>query len=257
MGDATYKNMAADVFGVGSSKSCVEGRGADWRDYNNDGAIDLLLPVRLSAKALTADRDASATSVYVNSGAPAYRLIHSSEENGIEYEERHAAGVWGDIDNDGNVDLLTATDCACRFLDLYIQRPDHQFELKTSEYGVAGIADAGDAVWVDFDNDGKLDIATFENRHFRLLRNTIQAGNNYIELDFDQQDAMAIGGTVTAYCKDLKYTQQVTSGRGALMQQPLRLHFGLDKSASVDSIVVEWPNGGKRESFGPVAATKN
>ena len=42
--------------------------------------------------------------------------------------------------------------------------------------------------------------------------------------------------------------QEVLSGGSYLSQSDLRLHFGVAAAASVDTVVVLWPNG-KRDTF--------
>jgi hypothetical protein len=52
-----------------------------------------------------------------------------------------------------------------------------------------------------------------------------------------------IGARVTVVAGDLTQTDQVRSGDSYLSQSDLRLHFGLEKRAKVDSIQVRWPSG--------------
>ena len=52
-----------------------------------------------------------------------------------------------------------------------------------------------------------------------------------------------IGARVTVVSGDLTQTDEVRSGDSYLSQSDLRLHFGLEKRAKVDSIQVRWPSG--------------
>lgn len=214
----------------------AHGIGCDWADYDNDGAVDLLLPQSVTPKALLAANQHGGSTILRNGGAPEYAMEDRGASGAIEYVDRHAGGTWGDADNDGLLDALMTTSCDCRYAALYHQRPDHQFEDRTTEAGLRNVVIGPDAVWVDYDNDGRLDIATTTNGRFRLYRNAgTGENNNYVELDLNGQ---GIGSTVTLYSGNAKVTKQVTSGRGLLMQPPLRLHFGLAGSTHVDSVVV-------------------
>jgi hypothetical protein len=52
-----------------------------------------------------------------------------------------------------------------------------------------------------------------------------------------------IGARMTVVAGDLTQTDQVRSGDSYISQSDLRLHFGLEKRAKVDSIQVRWPSG--------------
>jgi hypothetical protein len=248
-GDTSFVRVdqgAADA-GAGSHEA-----GCDWADYDNDGNVDLLSPRSVTPRALLAAARTSrvSTAILTNAGAPDYDVQDRNAAGGIEYVDRHAGGTWGDADNDGLLDALITTSCDCRYAALYRQRPDHQFEEMTTEAGLRNAVIGPDAVWVDYDNDGRLDIATLSGGRFRLLRNTGTGENNsYVELDLS---GSPVGSRVTLYTGNGKITRQVTSGRGLLMQPALRLHFGLANSERVDSVVVDGP-GNRSRTYTEVA----
>lgn len=247
-GDSTFANVSRKSISLHQMGESI-GRGCDWADYDNDGDLDLLLPNTVSMRNAT-DIEGSGTLIYSNSGAPDYELVAAAVDNGIRYEEKHTGGAWGDVNNDGLMDVIITTSSPCRYADIYVQGPGNRFQLATSDYGLHQVAAGNDAVWVDYDNDGQLDIATIDNGRFRLLRNNGLFNNsNYVELDLASPSGNGggAGATVTVFAGGIRYTQQVSAGRGILMAKPLRLHFGLDNARVIDSVAILWPNSSTPE----------
>ena len=251
-GDGTFTDICyskkIDVNSGGSN----HGTGVDWYDYNNDGNIDLLLCQFAHPHFIAQGLDHRGTAIYKNNGPPNYTFTDIVGQygnytglvspSGLELEETHAGGAWGDIDNDGLADFLMTVFYGCRYIELYHQKPDHTFELVTYDWGLKRINTGTDLVWVDFDGDGKLDLAGADNGQFRLYKNTFPA-RNFIELNLRSTSAnkFAIGARVTLYASGQKYTQEVCAGRGEKMQKPYTLHFGLQWTPTIDSVVVLWP----------------
>src|SRR5262249_51175620 len=90
-------------------------------------------------------------------------FVDVTEEVGLDNNDRfHFAGAWADYDEDGWPDLLVANDFGRK--NLY-----HNEGLKNGKIhfkdvaGPAGVEDYGagmSATWLDYDNDGHLDIYT-------------------------------------------------------------------------------------------------
>ena len=117
-----------------------------WGDYNNDGNLDILLT---GLTGWTAPERISR--IYRNNGDGSFADIHASLE-GVYY----GAAMWGDYDNDGDLDILITgkganggvtrlyrNDGADTFSDIHAPFPP----LNESA-----------AAWGDSDNDGDLDI---------------------------------------------------------------------------------------------------
>lgn len=225
-------------------------------DINNDGTIDALIAHRKGA----GNEFMPASQLYLNTSRQSdIQLRQAALSQLPSFEERHSGGAIADVNNDGLQDYILLTSCQCRYADLYIQNTNGKFELKTSEYGLEGLAGNQDALWADFNNDGRLDLAIIDKGQLLIYRNKVGSGNNYIQIELQTGglNKSSAGSQIKVFTKEGVYTQQVISGRGLLMQDPCRLHFGLGKVESVDSILVSWPGvSGHVEKFTNLAINK-
>jgi len=244
-GDETFTNVIDQklIDYISPTKS-NHGTGVEWADFDNDGDMDLLLP-QLAHPDYMIQYGHQTTTIYRNEGPPNYNFTDLTGQHGIEYEETHAGGTWGDINNDGLLDLFLTVFYGCRYVDVYLQKPDHTFELKTFEFGLQNVVTSKDAVFIDYNNDGKLDLAGGEYGKFRLYKNTGPFNDNYVEINLEctSGNSFAIGARATVYAGNEMFTREVIAGKGASMQKPYRLHFGLGDHNNIDSVTVRWPNG--------------
>jgi enediyne biosynthesis protein E4 len=82
-------------------------------------------------------------------------------------------------------------------------------------------------------------------------------GNHRVEFRLvgTKSNRAAIGARVTVRAGKLVQFDEVRGGASYLSQNDLRVHFGLGKAASLDSVEVLWPSG-TVEKFAGVAADK-
>ena len=124
--------------------ACYLGAAA-WADYDNDGHLDLLLSGATTGGGLVSGlwhNDGHGNFTNVNAGLPAMDL---------------GFAVWGDFDNDGDLDLLYGGNTDAGFITR-IYRND-QGTFTDINAGLLPVLWAS-AAWGDFDNDGRLDIMT-------------------------------------------------------------------------------------------------
>ncbi len=240
--DGTYSIIAGGPAGGGDADFDATGArvGCHWADYDNDGDMDLLLPGRSSVAAARGNRGGTFADRPVLRRVSAERNQWRSQGE-FEYEEGRAGGAWGDANNDGYLDMFLTTSCGCRYASFYEGAVGGGFSNRGDDYGISRLAAGADALWVDYDNDGRLDLATFVDGRFALLHNTRVSTNAYADIELVGGDA--IGARVDLYAGGRRYTAEVNSGRGMLMQEPARLHFGLGAARAIDSAVVRRANG--------------
>jgi hypothetical protein len=176
---------------------------------------------------------------------------------------------WGaeflDYDNDGSLDILAANGHVYPQIDrlrrstsyrqrtlLFRQLRDGRFSDVTGSLG-SGFTEPkssrGAAVG-DLFNDGDLDIVLNNlDGPPTLLRN--RGGNrsgHWISLKLIGDPSLktprdAIGTVIFCYAGGFRQRGEVSSGRGYISQNDLRVHFGLGSATTVEKLEVLWPNG--------------
>jgi len=264
-GDGTFTNVAEEL-GVAYDEDGMENgnMGCDWGDFNNDGKIDLLV-----------------TSMIFE-----YNYLYRNEGNGILKEVTKAANLgdegyayigWGnsliDFDNDGDLDILIADGDVQDYADIYSEvfsykQPDSFYEnlgngkfrnvsKLVGPYFTTPTVSRG-AAFGDYDNDGDIDIAVLHPNGFAtLLRNDTPHVNHWLTITLvgEGLNKQAIGARALVYNEGKFQIREVKSNSSYMSQSDLRLHFGLGKHTSVDSIRVRWTDG-TWQSFGPCPADR-
>jgi hypothetical protein len=130
---------------------------------------------------------------------------------------------------------------------LYRNKGGLQFEDISDSAGIGGAAISNGAVYVDLDNDGKLDLVTNNiNGPAFVLHNETKGGHYLtVRLEGDSLNKEGIGAAVTAYGGGMQQVVKQYPVRGYLSTVDDRLHFGLG-SGGLDSLAVVWP-GGRRQ----------
>jgi hypothetical protein len=157
---------AADIFTrvmQGSIVSDVaENRGAAWGDYDNDGFIDLFVARNGPNSSPAPHR------LYHNNGNSTFTLVTTGPIAEVASTGRGAA--WGDYDNDGYLDLVLVNIGQPNYL--FHNNGDGTFAAVPDAEVVSDIADSRGVSWVDYDNDGHLDLfRTAVAQPRRLYRN--------------------------------------------------------------------------------------
>ena len=161
-----------------------------WLDYDRDGCVDLFVGryVRFDPKY----RSYYAADNYpgpLDYAADSNRLFHNNcngtftdvtDKSGIGAFKGRTMGVTAaDFDDDGYADIYVANDKTENFL--FRNKHDGTFEEIAGENGVAygqngEMTSAMGPIFVDIENDGRLDLWVSDSKYNRLLRNTGKIG---------------------------------------------------------------------------------
>ncbi|MEW6755226.1 MAG: FG-GAP-like repeat-containing protein [Candidatus Latescibacterota bacterium] len=151
--------------------------------------------------------------------------------------------VWnarfGDLDNDGDLDLLT-----CRPHRLFLNDGNGFFSDATERSGIPGapvVVTLG-----DYDHDGYLD-ACFgwgDASVGPVLYRNQGTGSHWLEVELVgvRSNASGIGARVVATAGQLRQVREVLGGQG-FSQDEMIAHFGLGERTQVDELEVRWPSG--------------
>ena len=142
-------------------------------DYDRDGFLDLYLCVYSYFFGAGEDKAGTPAPYYdARNGPPAVlfrndghgRFVDVTGEAGLDAgnDRYHFAAAWGDYDGDGWPDLLVANDFGTKNLYRNLGRRDGavKFEDVAASAGVLDHGAGMSAAFLDYDNDGRLDIYT-------------------------------------------------------------------------------------------------
>jgi hypothetical protein len=239
-GDGTFQRVLTNA--IVSSRWVGGSEAGTWGDYNNDGLLDLFV---------TGD-NGSPDRLYRNDGGGAFTLITNVPMASRPAGSDSLACAWGDYDNDGWLDLLVTHHNANN--SLFHNNGDGTFTqilagAPVNDYG-PGYSLAG---WVDYDNDGFLDLFIGQNNSdttsiTNLLYHNDGNTNNWLEVKLigRASNRSAIGAKVRINAviggQPLWQMREISNGGGRWVQ-PLTAHFGLGAATNVEVVRIEWPSG--------------
>ncbi len=131
------------------------------------------------------------------------------------------------------------------------------FAKTTLLWGLEIPSHSNGAVYADLDNDGDLDLLVnnlnMEAFAFRNNAETLRAHNGWLQLTLKGEggNTLAVGAQVYGYSDGaIHYAEQVPM-KGFQSSVDPRIHLGLGE-ASLDSLVIRWPNGRRSFIAGPL-----
>lgn len=142
-GDGTFTDVAPDAgFGFAPSPG-EDAYSCAWGDADGDGRPDLFMTYASTR----------GQRLFRNLGNN--RFTDVTAASGLVSTEPATGGVWGDVNNDGALDLFVAATGPNR---LYLNRGDGTFDDRSGDYGVDDPGTAEGAGFADLDLDGDLDL---------------------------------------------------------------------------------------------------
>ncbi len=246
-GDGTFSDVtkALGLASRGNNISCF------WADFDNDGDLDLFLAN--SSGPGHPEPEWLADSLLRNNGDGTFTDV--SKDSGLALPTNSRGSTVGDIDNDGDLDILVNNS----WDDTNVLLNDGHGRFTDGHKTTGGAVFYGHgAALGDLDDDGDLDLAMGNWRRpsaanpglWKLFRNST-GGRGYLKVDLEgtKSNRSAVMSRVWVYDagqagdpKSLRGFRQVTAGNGTFPGNPLQAHFGVDAAKKYD-VVVRFPSG--------------
>lgn len=216
-----------------------DGQNYNFIDYDLDGDRDIYLT----------NYGGAPNRFYQNDGGTFTKI-----DNELVYSGTCLANAWGDFDLDGDEDVLITADALGNTGyfqnngDGTFTKTINIFSLHFSGNNVSGVTVG------DYDNDGDLDFyaqggnSTSSGKR-GLFRNDLVTVNNWVSFS-----CVAANGSPAALGTRVRIKAEL--GNGSVWQQrevsaqntfmghnSLRQHFGINRSTTIDSLIIQWPSG--------------
>ena len=274
-----------DVGGAAGVADAAQGRGTSWADYDDDGDLDLYVTQSASANLLYRNNGnstftdvAAAAGVNVANGfnslewadydrdgdldvylvaETAANSLFRNNGNGTFTDVAVAAGsddtgnsgkyaTWSDYDNDGDLDIYISDNVPAGVGRLLENDGAGSFTDVAANRGLDVRAEAAEAMWLDHDNDGDMDLfAASRNVRTRFYRNN---GNSnrwlHVKLVGSASNRSGIGAKIFAVEGAVRRRRDVDGSTGSGAQPSLPVEFGFGAGVTtLDSLIIHWPSG--------------
>ncbi|MEM7166916.1 MAG: FG-GAP-like repeat-containing protein [Planctomycetota bacterium] len=147
-----YRNTGAGVFAdaaAGAAADTGASVSLSWADYDNDGFVDLYIVNSFDPLSMTG----VANRLLQNNGGTGFTDVSTPD---LANANVGTSAVWGDYDNDGDQDLYLTNDNGEPNI-LFRNDAGALVAVPAAAIAETGLSSYG-ATWIDFDNDGNLDL---------------------------------------------------------------------------------------------------
>jgi hypothetical protein len=263
--DNTFTEVAAQAGVADPGQSFA----AWFFDYDNDGLPDLFVTSYYTSveetmrSYLGRANNAPTMKLYKNLGNGKFQDV--TAHTGLDKVWMPMGGNFGDIDNDGFLDIYLGTgdpSYASLVPNILLRNHDGKyFADVTTSSGTGELHKGHGVAFADMDNTGQEDLLEVvggaepgDSHAFRFFRNP---GNQNdwiaVKLVGVKSNRAAIGAEIHVTVRDAGQPSRsiyrwVGSG-GSFGASPLQQHIGLGKSATVEKLEVWWPASRTRQTF--------
>ncbi|WP_299886315.1 FG-GAP-like repeat-containing protein [uncultured Lacinutrix sp.] len=217
--------------------------GSSWADIDNDGDFDLLVT--------NYETNGQSNQLFRNNGS----TFTEETSSPIALATSSSFGsTFGDLDNDGDLDLIVCNSYLSSVQNnyIYINDGSGNFTQDTSSALATFSGWTYSAAFGDYDNNGWLDVIYANNQNGNqtnaLFRNT-GTGNNWVKINCSGTNSnnSAIGAKVriksTINGNEVWQTRKIVSSSGYCSQNSYTQHFGLGNATIIEALEITWPIG--------------
>ena len=241
-GSGDFNNFPDAAPSRGATGGNGHGIGSSVGDFNNDGHIDIFA-------ANFSHPNQPQSRFLINQGPTGNYNFNDSGQAGVGWVESYATSAFGDVDNDGDLDLfITAVyGTPARLYLSNFSSGSFSYTNATAGSGLEGIGVTTQAAFADIDNDGDLDLLS--NQGILYVNDTSQtSSNNWLRVklvgDGLNVNTTALGTIVRAELGNgTIVTRQVEGSTGRANQNEQTLHFGLGSFSSQVPLEITWLDG--------------
>ena len=251
-GDGTFEEVGLlSQVAVDGDGRTYAGMGVDFADYDNDGWLDLVVTDLANQRYALYKNNGDASFAYstFSTGVGRITMLHSG---------------WGarffDFDNDGWKDLIVAQGHDLDTVE--INYPNLRYKepmllLRNAGGSFVDVSSQSGAAfqerWLgrglaigDIDNDGRIDVVISTNDGpAHILHNETSTQNHWLTLNLigHKSNRDAIGAEVKLTTSKGPQFATVTTTGSYLSSSDKRIHFGLGRETTAQSIEIRWPSG--------------
>ena len=251
--DGTFRDISFSSGVAASEDGKFEaGMGIDAADVDGDGYLDLYVT----------HLDFELNRLYHNNHDETFD--DATNSSGIGNKANSLSGVatkFLDYDNDGWPDICQLNGAMVDNVKLYHSEVSYEepllmfrnlgqgkFEKVSEQLGadfIHPVAGRGLAV-ADFDNDGDVDLAVNSRGDFpELLRNDGGNANHWLEVKLigTKSNRDGVGAVLKLTSEGITHIEQAKGGMSYMSAQDPRIHFGLGRRKTIESLEITWPSG--------------
>jgi hypothetical protein len=270
--DGTFKDLTESAIGIDTKK----GMNVDWGDFDNDGLLDIYVTnitddymkegnfLWHNNGNLTFSDVARETGTYNTGWGWGAKFFDYDNDGWLDLyvmngwvsagQESYVPDIFTMITTPG-LDLSDARNwpvmgnkslSGYQKKRLFHNERGQLFKDEAPRFGLDSERDGRGIGIADFDNDGRLDmIVANANAEPQLYHNKVPNGAHWVQflLEGVKSNRSAVGAQVRIVSDGNKRLSFVNGGNSFAGQSTSRVHFGLGKATTLESVEVRWPSG--------------
>ena len=199
-------------------------------DFDNDGQKDIYITNGLLRDIRNTDADKKISDI----------VSKKINDYIIKNPDNTEITIWDVVDLNELLDLLPSQKLKNYY---YKNHGNLEFSNITDSSGLNQPSFSHGASYVDLDNDGDLDLVVnnVNDKPFIYENNSENNDNNFIRLKMVDHRPTLGTKVKMYYDKEFQYFE-TTNVRGIYSTSEDVVHFGINKSKAIDSILIEWPD---------------